>query len=177
MPCRTGAALRSIQSLDPLLPPARVHENTLVSELLRGHLALQPGEAAKHHALREYNEAGLGALTVLMRKERTPVSWQGAAALLGLGSGGGAGASSCSELVGEGRAPAGRQGNRAWHLAGPGRPRASRGMPARECCCTMMHRVAQIIRKQCSKEARAVGRPACVRQAWPHPPVAPRTRP
>lgn len=52
----------------------KVHENTLVSELLRGHLALQPGEAAKHHALREYNEAGLGALTVLMRKERTPAN-------------------------------------------------------------------------------------------------------
>ncbi|KAL4421032.1 hypothetical protein ABPG77_007507 [Micractinium sp. CCAP 211/92] len=52
----------------------KVHENTLVSDLLRGHLALKPGEAARHHALREYNEAGLDALTVLMRKERTPAN-------------------------------------------------------------------------------------------------------
>jgi len=50
-----------------------VHENTLVCDLLRRHLSLQPGEAARHHALREYNEAGLDNLTVLMRKERTPV--------------------------------------------------------------------------------------------------------
>lgn len=52
----------------------RVHENTVVGDLLRGHLALQPGAAARHHALREYNEAGLGSLTVLMRKERTPAN-------------------------------------------------------------------------------------------------------
>ena len=51
----------------------RVHENRVVAELLRGHLALQPGEAARHHALREYNAAGVEALTVLLRKERTPV--------------------------------------------------------------------------------------------------------
>ena len=51
-----------------------MHENTLVADLLRGHLALQPGAAAKHHALREYREAGLERLTVLLRKERTPVS-------------------------------------------------------------------------------------------------------
>jgi hypothetical protein len=45
-----------------------------MAELLRAHLALRPGEAARHHAVREYNEAGLEQLTVLLRKERTPVS-------------------------------------------------------------------------------------------------------
>ena len=63
-------------------PPAnccRAHENTLVSELLAAHLALQPGAAARHHALREHREAGLEALTVVMRKERTPVGAWGRA--------------------------------------------------------------------------------------------------
>lgn len=52
----------------------RVHENTPICQLLAGHLALQPGAAAKHHALREYREAGQDQLTLLLRKERTPVS-------------------------------------------------------------------------------------------------------
>ncbi|PSC72977.1 box C D snoRNA 1 [Micractinium conductrix] len=52
----------------------KAHENTLVSELLAAHLALQPGAAARHHALREHREAGLEALTVVMRKERTPAN-------------------------------------------------------------------------------------------------------
>ncbi len=61
-----------------MLPPAmsmrRVHENTKVGELLRQHLTLQPGEALKHHQLREYVEAGAqDRLAVVMRKERTPV--------------------------------------------------------------------------------------------------------
>jgi hypothetical protein len=49
----------------------------VVADLLRSHLALQPGAAARHHAVREYNEAGLEALTVVMRKERTPVGQAG----------------------------------------------------------------------------------------------------
>ncbi|KAL4859058.1 Box C/D snoRNA protein 1 [Chlorella vulgaris] len=52
----------------------KVHENRVVADLLRSHLALQPGAAARHHAVREYNEAGLEALTVVMRKERTPAN-------------------------------------------------------------------------------------------------------
>mgnify|MGYP001066402453 FL=1 len=45
-----------------------------MGDLLRAHLTLQPGEALKHHQLREYVDAAAqGALTVLMRKERTPV--------------------------------------------------------------------------------------------------------
>ena len=52
----------------------RAHENTKVCELLRAHLTLQPGEALKHHQLREYVDAAAqGTLTVVMRKERTPV--------------------------------------------------------------------------------------------------------
>lgn len=50
-----------------------MHENTVIADLLARHLALQPGAATKYHTLREYGEAGLPALTVLMRKERTPV--------------------------------------------------------------------------------------------------------
>lgn len=50
-----------------------MHENTPIAELLGRHLALEPGAAAKHHALREHREAGAAALTVLLRKERTPV--------------------------------------------------------------------------------------------------------
>ncbi|PRW59975.1 box C D snoRNA 1 [Chlorella sorokiniana] len=52
----------------------KVHENTPIAQLLAGHLALQPGAAAKHHALREYREAGQEQLTVLLRKERTPAN-------------------------------------------------------------------------------------------------------
>lgn len=53
---------------------SKVHENTPIAQLLAGHLALQPGAAAKHHALREYREAGQECLTVLLRKERTPAN-------------------------------------------------------------------------------------------------------
>ncbi|KAI7844644.1 hypothetical protein COHA_001734 [Chlorella ohadii] len=52
----------------------KVHENTPIAQLLAGHLALQPGAAAKHHALREHREAGQERLTVLLRKERTPAN-------------------------------------------------------------------------------------------------------
>ncbi|EFN53290.1 hypothetical protein CHLNCDRAFT_11283, partial [Chlorella variabilis] len=53
---------------------SKVHENTVIADLLARHLALQPGAATKYHTLREYGEAGLPALTVLMRKERTPAN-------------------------------------------------------------------------------------------------------
>ncbi|GAB4823295.1 hypothetical protein N2152v2_010341 [Parachlorella kessleri] len=53
----------------------RAHENTKVGELLRAHLTLQPGEALKHHQLREYVDAAAqGTLAVVMRKERTPAN-------------------------------------------------------------------------------------------------------
>ena len=56
-----------------------MHENTLLGQLLRAHLTLAPGEALKHHELREYVDAAeRGTLTVLLKKERTPVGrpWQ-----------------------------------------------------------------------------------------------------
>lgn len=70
---RTVWGRNSIICMLLTLLPRRVHENTPISQLLAGHLALQPGAAAKHHALQEYREAGQECLTVLLRKERTPV--------------------------------------------------------------------------------------------------------
>lgn len=56
----------------------RVHENTKLEDLLQHHLSLQPGEALKHHQLRNYvhAEGSPGGLAVLMKKERMPANAQ-----------------------------------------------------------------------------------------------------
>ncbi|KAK9809887.1 hypothetical protein WJX72_001076 [[Myrmecia] bisecta] len=48
----------------------RVDEATVLSELLAPHLTLRPGQAVRHHQLRDYVAAGISELVVVMRKER-----------------------------------------------------------------------------------------------------------
>jgi hypothetical protein len=52
----------------------KVDEEFLLSKLLGRHLEYRQGCGAQALQLRAYREAGLEALTVLMRKERCPVS-------------------------------------------------------------------------------------------------------
>jgi hypothetical protein len=51
-------AARPVAAASPALPLPRVHDNRAVAELLHSHLSLQAEAAARHHAVREYNEAG-----------------------------------------------------------------------------------------------------------------------
>lgn len=52
----------------------KVDEETLLSGVLGRHLEYRQGAGAQALQLRAYREAGLEGLTVLMRKERCPVS-------------------------------------------------------------------------------------------------------
>lgn len=57
----------------------RLDEAAVLADALGRHVQYAPGAAERHHALREYADAGADALTVLMRKERVPVSEGGIA--------------------------------------------------------------------------------------------------
>lgn len=51
----------------------KVEETSTLEALLRAHLTLQPGVSVKKAELQEYIDVDFGELTVLLRKERTPV--------------------------------------------------------------------------------------------------------
>jgi hypothetical protein len=56
----------------------KADEEVLLSTVLGRHLEYRQGAGAQALQLRAYREAGLEALTVLMKKERCPVSsWAG----------------------------------------------------------------------------------------------------
>jgi len=52
---------------------ARVNDNLTLAQVLGPHLTPPPGSAMKTPELQEYADAGLGQLTVVMRKDLTPV--------------------------------------------------------------------------------------------------------
>jgi hypothetical protein len=54
----------------------RVDEEALLCDVLGRHLQYQPGAGGQALLLRQHRQAGLEALTVVMRKERCPVSLQ-----------------------------------------------------------------------------------------------------
>lgn len=51
----------------------RVSEQTPLKQILQQHISLAPGNSVKRHALRQYVEAGLENLQILMKKEHCPV--------------------------------------------------------------------------------------------------------
>eukprot|EP00887_Chlorella_sp_A99_P006711 scaffold3.g6711.t1 len=53
---------------------SRVDERRPLRELLQVHLTLQPGEALVHEGLQEHMDAGADALTVVLRRERSPAN-------------------------------------------------------------------------------------------------------
>lgn len=50
-----------------------VKDSEVLRNVLEGHLALKLGNATKRHTLRQYVEAGVDSLTVVMRKEHCKV--------------------------------------------------------------------------------------------------------
>eukprot|EP00873_Tetraselmis_striata_P014366 jgi/Tetstr1/434630/TSEL_023721.t1 len=53
---------------------ARVDERQVLTEVLAPHISLQPGQAARHHQLREYSAAGVAGLKVFLKRERCPAN-------------------------------------------------------------------------------------------------------
>lgn len=60
---------------DVLVVDERVAENLILKEVLRRHLTYTPGAGGVLLQLRDFIDAGVDACCVLMKKERTPVSW------------------------------------------------------------------------------------------------------
>lgn len=53
----------------------RVDEDTVLCDVLQRHLDFKTGAGSQAVRLQQYRQAGCQGLTVLMKKERCPVSW------------------------------------------------------------------------------------------------------